>query len=191
MTSRPVRIGVQIAAPARRLPADPRHASRELEELGVDILFNWDHFFPLYRRPRRPALRVVDDARRVGGADHPRRVRRPRQLQQLPQPRPAGRHGPHDRPHQRHDGRAAASSSAPVPAGSSATTTSTATSSAPPASGSMRSPIDLPRIEQRWEKLNPPPDAQDPRPDRRRGREEDPAHRRAARRHLAQLRRRG
>ena len=44
--SRPVRIGVQV---------QPQHASyqkvrdtiRELEDLGVDILFNWDHFFPL------------------------------------------------------------------------------------------------------------------------------------------------
>lgn len=46
MTTRPVRLGVQIA---------PQHASyelirdiaTELEELGVDIIFNWDHFFPL------------------------------------------------------------------------------------------------------------------------------------------------
>ncbi|CAN5160759.1 LLM class F420-dependent oxidoreductase [soil metagenome] len=46
MTSRPIRLGVQV---------QPQHASyskirdtvRELEQLGVDILFNWDHFFPL------------------------------------------------------------------------------------------------------------------------------------------------
>lgn len=46
MTSRPIRIGVQIA---------PQHASYDkirdtvsaCEELGVDIVFNWDHFFPL------------------------------------------------------------------------------------------------------------------------------------------------
>lgn len=50
MTSRPIRIGVQIA---------PQHASYELirktvsecEELGVDIVFNWDHFFPLSGDP--------------------------------------------------------------------------------------------------------------------------------------------
>ncbi|MFP7759896.1 LLM class F420-dependent oxidoreductase [Marisediminicola sp. LYQ134] len=52
MTSaqRPVRIGVQIA---------PQHASYEkirdtaaaLEDAGVDILFNWDHFFPLFGEP--------------------------------------------------------------------------------------------------------------------------------------------
>jgi probable F420-dependent oxidoreductase len=46
MTSRPVRIGIQL---------QPQHASysvirdrvRELEDLGVDIMFNWDHFYPL------------------------------------------------------------------------------------------------------------------------------------------------
>ncbi len=46
MTSRAIRIGVQIA---------PQHASYDTirntvsacEELGVDIVFNWDHFFPL------------------------------------------------------------------------------------------------------------------------------------------------
>jgi len=49
-SSRPVRIGVQVA---------PQHASyehlrdtvAELEQLGVDIVFNWDHFFPLSGEP--------------------------------------------------------------------------------------------------------------------------------------------
>lgn len=48
--SRPVRIAVQL---------QPQHAEysmirdrvRELEQLGVDVLFNWDHFFPLYGEP--------------------------------------------------------------------------------------------------------------------------------------------
>jgi probable F420-dependent oxidoreductase len=48
--SRPVRIAVQL---------QPQHAEysvirdrvRELEQLGVDVLFNWDHFFPLYGDP--------------------------------------------------------------------------------------------------------------------------------------------
>jgi probable F420-dependent oxidoreductase len=50
MTSRPVRIAVQLA---------PQHASYELiretatalEEMGVDAIFNWDHFFPLSGDP--------------------------------------------------------------------------------------------------------------------------------------------
>ncbi|MEO6941800.1 MAG: LLM class F420-dependent oxidoreductase [Terrimesophilobacter sp.] len=50
MTSRPLRLGVQLA---------PQHASYQTirdtvsacEELGVDIVFNWDHFFPLAGEP--------------------------------------------------------------------------------------------------------------------------------------------
>jgi probable F420-dependent oxidoreductase len=46
----PVRIGVQV---------QPQHADfdgmriawREAEELGVDSIFNWDHFYPLYGEP--------------------------------------------------------------------------------------------------------------------------------------------
>ncbi|MGB3909931.1 MAG: LLM class F420-dependent oxidoreductase [Pseudolysinimonas sp.] len=46
MTHRNVRIGVQIApqhAPYEQI----RDTAAQLEEMGVDILFNWDHFFPL------------------------------------------------------------------------------------------------------------------------------------------------
>jgi len=50
MTMRPIRIGVQL---------QPQHAPyelirdrvTELEELGADIVFNWDHFYPLYGEP--------------------------------------------------------------------------------------------------------------------------------------------
>ena len=45
--NRPVRIGVQIQpqhAPYEKI----RDVAQELEALGVDILFNWDHFYPLY-----------------------------------------------------------------------------------------------------------------------------------------------
>jgi probable F420-dependent oxidoreductase len=44
--TRPVRLGVQIApqhAPYEKI----RDTAAQLEDLGVDILFNWDHFFPL------------------------------------------------------------------------------------------------------------------------------------------------
>jgi probable F420-dependent oxidoreductase len=46
MTLRNVRVGVQIApqhAPYEKI----RDTAAQLEEMGVDILFNWDHFFPL------------------------------------------------------------------------------------------------------------------------------------------------
>ncbi|WUU23357.1 LLM class F420-dependent oxidoreductase [Kribbella sp. NBC_00662] len=43
---RPVRIGVQLA-PQRAEYGDIRRAAGEVEALGADALFTWDHFFPL------------------------------------------------------------------------------------------------------------------------------------------------
>ncbi|MCU1438104.1 MAG: class F420-dependent oxidoreductase [Naasia sp.] len=45
-TTRPIRIGVQVA-PEHAEYGSIRDAVREAEDLGVDIVFNWDHFFPL------------------------------------------------------------------------------------------------------------------------------------------------
>jgi probable F420-dependent oxidoreductase len=50
MTSRPVRIGLQLQ-PQHADYATIRRTAAEAEELGVDILFNWDHFYPLYGEP--------------------------------------------------------------------------------------------------------------------------------------------
>jgi len=47
---RPVRIGVQIA-PQHALYPKIRETAAALEEMGVDILFNWDHFYPLSGEP--------------------------------------------------------------------------------------------------------------------------------------------
>jgi len=47
---RPVRIGAQIA-PQHAYYEKIRDTAAELEEMGVDILFNWDHFFPLSGDP--------------------------------------------------------------------------------------------------------------------------------------------
>ncbi len=47
MTSRPVRIGVQLQ-PQHVLYPKIRDTVRAVEDMGADILFNWDHFFPLY-----------------------------------------------------------------------------------------------------------------------------------------------
>ena len=47
----PIRIGVQLQpqhSPAYGLMRD---AVRRAEDLGVDVAFNWDHFFPLYGDP--------------------------------------------------------------------------------------------------------------------------------------------
>ena len=46
----PVRFGVQLQ-PQHVSYSDLRGAVQRLEEKGVDILFNWDHFFPLYGEP--------------------------------------------------------------------------------------------------------------------------------------------
>ncbi len=46
----PVRLGVQLQ-PQHVPYAGIRDAVRRLEDLGVDILFNWDHFFPLSGDP--------------------------------------------------------------------------------------------------------------------------------------------
>ena len=48
--TRPVRIGVQIA-PQHALYPKIRETAAALEEMGVDILFNWDHFYPLSGEP--------------------------------------------------------------------------------------------------------------------------------------------
>jgi probable F420-dependent oxidoreductase len=50
-TSRPIRIGVQLQ-PQHAEYAAIRRAAAEAEEIGVDIVFNWDHFFPLYGEPQ-------------------------------------------------------------------------------------------------------------------------------------------
>ena len=50
VTKRPVRIGVQIA-PQHAPYGKIRDTAAELEDMGVDILFNWDHFYPLSGEP--------------------------------------------------------------------------------------------------------------------------------------------
>ena len=45
-----LRIGVQIQ-PQHADYAQIRDAVRRAEDLGVDVIFNWDHFFPLYGDP--------------------------------------------------------------------------------------------------------------------------------------------
>jgi probable F420-dependent oxidoreductase len=49
-SDRPIRIGAQLQ-PQHASYADIRRACARLEELGVDVLFNWDHFYPLYGDP--------------------------------------------------------------------------------------------------------------------------------------------
>ncbi|HJQ42969.1 MAG TPA: LLM class F420-dependent oxidoreductase [Jatrophihabitantaceae bacterium] len=50
MTTHPIQIALQLQ-PQHNDYADIRRTVREAEDLGVDIVFNWDHFFPLYGDP--------------------------------------------------------------------------------------------------------------------------------------------
>ncbi|MGA8979841.1 MAG: LLM class F420-dependent oxidoreductase [Pedococcus sp.] len=45
--ARPIRIGVQLQ-PQHAEYAAIRRACAQAEEIGADVIFNWDHFFPLY-----------------------------------------------------------------------------------------------------------------------------------------------
>jgi probable F420-dependent oxidoreductase len=46
----PIRIGIQLH-PQHADYGQIRDALRRAEDLGVDVAFNWDHFFPLYGEP--------------------------------------------------------------------------------------------------------------------------------------------
>lgn len=50
MTDRNARIGVQLAPQHLEYRAI-RDTITELEDIGVDVAFNWDHFFPLSGEP--------------------------------------------------------------------------------------------------------------------------------------------
>ena len=49
--SSPIRIGVQLQPQHAPDYGSIRDAVRRCEDIGVDIVFNWDHFFPLYGDP--------------------------------------------------------------------------------------------------------------------------------------------
>jgi len=50
----PIRIGVQLQPQHAPHYRNIRDAVRRCEDLGVDIAFTWDHFFPLYGDPDGP-----------------------------------------------------------------------------------------------------------------------------------------
>jgi probable F420-dependent oxidoreductase len=47
----PIRIGVQLQPQHADRYDQIRDAVRRCEDLGVDVVFNWDHFYPLYGDP--------------------------------------------------------------------------------------------------------------------------------------------
>ena len=54
MVAFPIRIGVQLQPQHSPNYSHIRDAVRRCEDIGVDIAFNWDHFFPLYGDPDGP-----------------------------------------------------------------------------------------------------------------------------------------
>ena len=50
----PIRIGVQLQPQHSPQYSHIRDAVRRCEDIGVDVAFNWDHFFPLYGDPDGP-----------------------------------------------------------------------------------------------------------------------------------------
>ncbi len=52
-TNHPVRVGVQLH-PQHTTYTSFAEAVKHIEELGVDTIWNWDHFFPLYGEPDGP-----------------------------------------------------------------------------------------------------------------------------------------
>ncbi|HEX5740208.1 MAG TPA: LLM class F420-dependent oxidoreductase [Pilimelia sp.] len=50
MTTRPIRIALQLQ-PQHMEYRTIRRAVAEAEDMGVDAIFNWDHFYPLYGDP--------------------------------------------------------------------------------------------------------------------------------------------
>ncbi len=50
MISRPVRIALQLQ-PQHMDYATIRRTAGEAEDMGVDVIFNWDHFYPLNGDP--------------------------------------------------------------------------------------------------------------------------------------------
>jgi probable F420-dependent oxidoreductase len=50
VTTHPIRIGLQLQ-PQHADYATIRRTVSEAEDLGVDVIFNWDHFYPLYGDP--------------------------------------------------------------------------------------------------------------------------------------------
>ena len=183
----PVRLGVQIQPQHAPYPAF-RDAVRRLEDLGVDILFNWDHFFPLSGDP--DGLHFESWTMLAAWAEQTERVefgalvncnsyRNPdlqadmaRTIDHISAKGGEGRFifatgsGWFERDYAEYGYQF----------------------------GTAGSRLDdlaegMKRIEARWEKLNPAPTRAHPRDDRRQGRAEDAAAGRPSRRHLAQLRR--
>ena len=84
-------------APALHVHADARRVAPG-RGVGRRHALHLGSLLPALRRSRRRALRVLEPARRDRGGHGAHPLRRARDLQLLPQPEPARRHGAHGRP---------------------------------------------------------------------------------------------
>jgi alkanesulfonate monooxygenase SsuD/methylene tetrahydromethanopterin reductase-like flavin-dependent oxidoreductase (luciferase family) len=97
---RPARVAVQIA-PQHAPYAVLRDTCVAMEELGVDVVLTWDHFFPLSGDPDGMHFEAWTLLAAWAEATERVAVRRARVGDVLSQPEPARRHGADRRPHQR------------------------------------------------------------------------------------------
>ena len=178
----PIRIGVQLQPQHAPHYRDIRDAVRRCEDIGVDIAFNWDHFFPLYGDPDGPHFECWTMLGGLGRADLTHRDRRAGDMQLVPKPRAAGRHGPHRRPH---FGRPADPGDR-IGMETKRTTTSTATNSALRAAASTIWRPRSPGSRHGW-KSSTRTHPRHPDTDRRQGSAQDAAAGGRVRRHLARL----
>ena len=85
MNNYPVRIGIQIQ-PQHADYSSIRAAAQRAEEIGADVVFNWDHFYPLFGDAAGKHFECLTMLAGLGGVHQPGGDRRARDLQLLSQP---------------------------------------------------------------------------------------------------------
>ena len=98
-----IRIAAQLH-PQQGAWRELRAAAVASDDLGYDIVYTWDHFFPLYGERDGPHFECWSLLAGMGRRHDPRRARAAGVVHRLPQPAAARRHRPDRRPRQRRAG---------------------------------------------------------------------------------------